>query len=119
MRSVLHDTLTLVLSQPDVHQHLVTLTGTVQIVSFLGPQVVMTMNYNSYHLKKGGSYIHCHDGLHVRSSTLSIKFLSQPPCFYHGCQCLVQELRQNEMWYASVRSLLEQCLLFEPNVDIY
>ena len=37
MRSVLHDTLTLVLAQPD--PHLVTLTGAVQIVSFLGPQV--------------------------------------------------------------------------------
>ena len=42
MSSILHDTLTLTLTQPDPHLHLVTLTGAVQIVSFLGPQVTMT-----------------------------------------------------------------------------
>lgn len=37
LRSALHDTLTMALTQPD--PHLVILTGAVQIVSFLGPQV--------------------------------------------------------------------------------
>ena len=45
MRSILHDTLTLTLTQPDPHLHLDTLTGVVQIVSFLGAQVTMTMVY--------------------------------------------------------------------------
>jgi len=37
MRSALHDTLTLALTQPE--PELVILTGAVQILSFLGPQV--------------------------------------------------------------------------------
>jgi len=39
MRNILHNTLTFILAQ-DVQ--LVALTGAVQIISFLGPQVAMT-----------------------------------------------------------------------------